>query len=386
MADGYRACLDYIENYWEKLTFSLKEDKGTLIALPHPFVSPSPEGTRYADNQFYWDSYFTVLGLVAAGKIDLARGMVDNLLYLYKRFGIIPMRNHYYSLGISQPPFLTSMALEVFEHTHDKKWLLDVAETAEKELETYWLGEEHRAHKGLSRFLDHYLLHETAEFESGWDRTSRFQDRCLDMLPIDLNCCLYKYEVDLAHIFTLMGDDKKKLRYQKAADERKCAILKLMHDPVEGYFFDYNFQTDMRSTFYSVAGFFPLWAGMLTTREATRVRDALKHFEHAGGVANTQLSLLMQPYRQWDYPNGWPCMQWIVIKGLLNYGYHEDAERVAAKWLDLNAHLFEKTGEMWEKYDVVNGDVGKSGRYPLQHGFGWTNAVFVRLCAEFGWK
>jgi alpha,alpha-trehalase len=385
MSSPYRECLAYIENHWDKLTFSLPQDSGTRIGLPNPFVSPTAERGRYAYDQFYWDSYFIILGLIASGRVGLAKGMVDNFAYLYRRFGIIPMRNHYYTLGISQPPFLTSMAREVFEQTGDTEWLLDIAEVAEQELQNYWLGHEHRAHKGLSRYWDHYILHETAEFESGWDRTSRFQDQCLDFLPVDLNSLLYKYEADLAQIFALAGDTKKKQRYQRAADARRRAMAKLTQDPVDGFFFDYNYKKDMRSSFYSLAGFFPLWAGLVTGEEAIRAHGALRHFEHAGGLANTQMSLLLEPFRQWDYPNGWPCLQWITIKGLLNYGFRSDAERLAKRWLDLNVRIFNDTGKLWEKYNTVGYTVGISGRYPIEHGFGWTNAVFLKLCKEFGW-
>jgi len=54
------------------------------------------------------------------------------------------------------------------------------------------------------------------------------------------------------------------------------------------------------------------------------------------------------------------------------------------KWLDMNKKVFNKTGKFWEKYDVVKYDVGKSGLYPTQSSFGWTNAIFLKLVNTFG--
>src|SRR5579863_4506516 len=114
----YQQSLDYIKRYWPKITFNLPQDRGIHIGLPYKFVSANAE--LFRNDQFYWDTYFTVLGLVASKKVSLARGMVDNLLRLYRRFKIIPMRNKLFNLGISQPPFLTSMILEIFSQTKDE--------------------------------------------------------------------------------------------------------------------------------------------------------------------------------------------------------------------------------------------------------------------------
>jgi alpha,alpha-trehalase len=78
-------------------------------------------------------------------------------------------------------------------------------------------------------------------------------------------------------------------------------------------------------------------------------------------------------------------MQWVVIQGLKNYGYIDEAKRITDKWLNLCNRVFEKTGYFWERYDVVKGTVhtegtaGAEGRYPAQKGFAWTNGIFSKL-------
>jgi alpha,alpha-trehalase len=107
----YKECLQYIEGYWKELTCTHHKDRFIHLGLPHKYITPSTD--IFKKDQFYWDSYFTIIGLVKCGRIALAKGMVDNLAFLFNRFKIVPMRNRYYNIGISQIPFLTSMILEV---------------------------------------------------------------------------------------------------------------------------------------------------------------------------------------------------------------------------------------------------------------------------------
>jgi alpha,alpha-trehalase len=383
--EPYIDCIRHIERQQELLTRHYLKDAGIYIGLPYHFISPNND--IYRDDQFYWDTYFIILALVVSQHAQLAKGMVGNLLYLFKRFGIIPMRNRFFNLGISQPPFLTSMIEEVYTATHDRQWRRQATLVAEEELRTYWMderrAERHLVFRGLSRYVDHYILHQTAEQESGWDTTSRFGDHTLDILPVDLNACLYKYEKDLAHFYKEAGELARSQHYDKKAKARKKAMSELMWNGAKGFFFDYNYERGEQIGFYSLAGFYPLWAKMVSRERALHIVKRLPIFEYEWGLANTQKEGLFEPFRQHDYPNGWPQQHWIVIKGLLNYGFVEQAERIAQKWLDGNKKVFTATGLFWEKYDVVEGAVGRPDRYPTQNGFGWTNAVFMRLLWEF---
>lgn len=384
--NNYKECLSYIEKQWKNFTHYHPKDKHITIGLPHPFVSPN--GIIYKNDQFYWDSYFVILGLVKCGRAKLAKGIVDNFLFMQKRFGIIPMRNRYYNLGTSQPPFLTSMINEVLSEIKDKRWKKKAMAAAEKEFTTYWMHEKltevHLVYKGLSRYCDHYITHAAAEHESGWDMTSRFHDHCLDYLPVDLNSLLYKYEIDLAAFYKSAGNESKHKFYVSLSGKRKRHMHELMWNADKGFYFDYDYAHKKQSAFYSIAGFYPMWANLATASQAEKMAENLHEFEYPFGLANTQSTKLADEYRQHDYPNGWPHQQWIVIKGLLNYGYNEEAVRIAKKYLDLNKKLFKETGKFWEKFNVVKGEVAYSERYATQPGFGWTNAVFVRIVSELG--
>jgi alpha,alpha-trehalase len=74
---------------------------GSLIPLPYPYIVP---GGRFQEI-YYWDSYFTMLGLSVSGRFDLIENMVDNFSFLIKTLGHIPNGNRSYYISRSQPPF-----------------------------------------------------------------------------------------------------------------------------------------------------------------------------------------------------------------------------------------------------------------------------------------
>ncbi len=194
----------YIEDYWQACltpaggaTFGGKRNLVMhfgQIKLPNAIISPND--SYFAGTQFYWDTYFTILGLVDSQRLNLAEGMVDNLCYLYDKFGLVPARNSWTSFGRTQPPFLTRMAFDIYEHTGDKlalpkiAWLDKVMAYAQREYETVWTsGRRLESTSGLSRYSPKYLHGSLAVFESGWDMSSRFQ-KGKPILPVDLNCLL----------------------------------------------------------------------------------------------------------------------------------------------------------------------------------------------------
>ncbi|KAJ2368936.1 alpha,alpha-trehalase nth1, partial [Coemansia sp. RSA 2607] len=224
---------------------------GRLVYRPLPFVVP---GGRF-NEQYGWDSYFEALGLLVDGRCQLAKNMVDNFAYEIKHYGKILNANRSYYLTRSQPPFLTDMILKVFEalpakNDDEKKrnheWLQRSFDAAITEYLTVWMAEPRLDEKtGLSCYhptgigmppetesthfdhtvkpyaerlgvsveeykqlyqsdqiiepeLDAYFVHDRAVRESGHDTSYRLERRCANLATVDLNCLLYKYEVDIA--------------------------------------------------------------------------------------------------------------------------------------------------------------------------------------------
>ncbi len=387
---------EYIADYWPKLTRYHPKDDDSLLGLPHPYLVPAyEEGHEFDFNElYYWDSYFMVQGLLDEQHKELVMGILDDLMNLYKRFKIIPNASRTYLTGRSQPPFLTGFILDVYKaYNPGKAWLKSSMQVAESEYHTVWMGTTkpnvRQVHKGLSRHYDVNYLHDLAEAESGWDLTPRFGRKCLNYLPVDLNSLLYKYEMDFAHTADILGQKVEAKAWEQAAHQRKNAMNDLMWSDIRGLYYDHNYIKGHRGSVSSLAAYYPMWAGLATERQAERLVNALRRFENKGGLATTDAPALSKMVpgslpTQWAHPNGWAPLHFMVVKGLQHYGYKEDARRIALKWVKTNLDWFNKNGVFLEKYNVVQPDKPPvKGVYPSQTGFGWTNAVFERFCAEF---
>jgi alpha,alpha-trehalase len=144
--------------------------------------------------------------------------------------------------------------------------------------------------------------------------------------------------------------------------------------------------TNKRGPVWSLAAFYPMWAGVDTEETAAGVMSNLDKFEYEGGlVTSAKKPQVHTPLAaQWSYPNGWAPLHLVAVEGMERYGYHVAAERIARKWLNTNLVKFEETGEFLETYNVVDVEAEAGpGVYPHQVGFGWTNGVFVRLCHKY---
>lgn len=386
----------YIENYWAKLTRYHPKDDETLLGLPNKYLVPAfEEGHEFDFNElYYWDSFFMVQGMLDQEHKELVVGVLENLLYIFERFKVIPNASRTYLMGRSQPPFLSSFILEVYQtYGMDKKWLRRATKLAQAEYHNVWMGHSkpnaRLVYEGLSRYYDVNYLHDLAEAESGWDYTPRFNHKALNYLPVDLNALLYKYERDFAYIARILENEEEAKKWDQAAQTRKVTMNKLMWSELRGLYYDYNYVKEHRGSVSSLAAYYPMWAGLVDEKQAARLVNSLKKFEHKGGLATTdapQVGNLVPGAMptQWAYPNGWAPLHLVVVKGLQRYGYHEEARRVAMKWLKTNLDWFNKHHIFLEKYNVAQpGKPPVKGVYPSQTGFGWTNAVFERFCREF---
>jgi len=394
--DDVSAARAYIAEYWHHVERFHPKDDETLLGLPKPYLVPSYDETASFDynEMYYWDSYFICQGLYDEAHQKLAAGILENMLHLFKRFKVIPNASRTYLMGRSQPPFLTSFILEIYDVCKPgDKWLKEAISVAKQEYAIVWMGvkkpNDRQAYRGLSRYYDINMTHDLAEAESGWDYTPRFGHKALHYLPVDLNALLYKYEMDFALVARKFNDESEARKWEEAAAARKAAMDELMWDRIRGLYYDYNYVKKRRGNISSLAAYFPMWAGMVDEAQAAALVRALRRFENKGGLATTD-SLPVKQYvmgsmpTQWAYPNGWAPLQLIVIRALERYGYHEDAERIAMKWLRCNLSWFETHGIFLEKYNVVNPEKPPvKGVYPSQTGFGWTNGVFERLCQDY---
>lgn len=143
------------------------------------------------------------------------------------------------------------------------------------------------------------------------------------------------------------------------------------------FYFDYDYVENKKTNSLNLAAAFPLFFKIATDEQATGVAKMLKErFLFNGGLVTTTETT----DQQWDAPNGWAPLHWMSVQGLENYGYSDLAIDIATRWITLNKKVYENTGKMMEKYNVVDTNlIAGGGEYPAQDGFGWTNGVYLAL-------
>ena len=396
----------HITALWKVLTREKDEAiKGSsLIPLPYPYIVP---GGRFKEI-YYWDSYFTMLGLAEDGKVDMIENMVKNFTFLIDEIGHIPNGNRSYFVSRSQPPFFALM-VDLLAQLKGDEILVSYLPSLEKEYEFWMSPNSNRTvnYKGvlLNRYFDNKnfpreesyeedvnlkgkfenpMLHIRAACESGWDFSSRwFEDynnreeiRATDILPVDLNCLLYYLEHIIYRANTLSGNQGNVAKYKKLSQNRFKAIQDVFYHDEEKYFVDINVEKG-KLEHPSLAMLFPLFFKIAKQDQADAVALKIENdFLQDGGVVTT----LLQTGEQWDFPNGWAPLQWIAVKGLDNYGHQKLALEIAKRWCALNDKVFKNTGQMMEKYNVVDLTLkAGGGEYEVQEGFGWTNGVYLAL-------
>lgn len=401
--DGIDSVRTFIRSSWEKTIRHNPRDEGTHIGLPYPYTVPSISGMF--QELYYWDTFFTGEGLILDGRVDLARNNAENMLSLVERYGKMLNGNRTFYTNRSQSPYLSMMIAAVYDATGDKEWLRKVLPGLEKEYR-FWMTEritpvglnrhgnnatdedklafipvlQERLGKnfkteGLSREeLLQIGSNHIAEAES-WDFNPRYKMRCMDFCPVDLNSNLYFYEKNFERFYRELGDKTVSKKWAAAADKRKNLIRKYLRDQKTGMYYDYDYVNGVRSDVTSGAVFNLLFARAIDPREAEGVLKALKLLEHPYGIATCE----DKPYDfqyQWSFPNGWAPVQYLAVRGLNNYGYTEDARRIAQKYVNIVVRNFEQTGNLWEKYNIVEGNVNVSDEYEMPAMIGWTAGIF----------
>jgi alpha,alpha-trehalase len=416
--------LQHISRLWTELERRNRRDKGSLIALPYKYIVP---GGRF-DEQYYWDSYFIMLGLASEGRWDDIEGMLKNFVHMIRKFGFIPTANRTYFLSRSQPPFFSHMVRLYSEHAGKsvlvaylpyllqeyRFWMKGRSKISKQKHHAYLrlvqtksgvflnryydnkltprpesLREDtDTAEKAISRELDRLYLHLRAGAESGWDFSSRwFMDpsdistiHTADILPIDLNCLLYELEQTIADAYSVLRQPLLRHKFRKLAHKREQAINDYCWDEQMGYYNDYNFHHQEMTGRATLAGIFPLYAKIASKKQAKLVAQKIEtDFLRTGGLVTT----LVDNGQQWDAPNGWAPLHWVAIIGLRNYGYDDLAKTIKDRWLKTNTTVYASQHKLVEKYDVVSANNhGDGGEYPVQDGFGWTNGVLAALMNE----
>jgi len=358
-------------------------------------------------------------------KTALIRGLVENFAYLIDKYGFIPNGTRTYYLTRSQPPFFAMMVALLAKDDGNSVYIkyqpelireynfwmrgvnkLQTGNTAFNTvkmpggeiLNRYWddsnlpreesFKQDVEAAKTAKQAPGDFYRNMRAAAESGWDFSSRWfagndlqSIRTTDLVPVDLNCLLYNLELTIAKSYQLQGKHHDYLLYHDKATAREKAILKYCWDENKGWFMDYDWKLKHTTPNLTLAGVFPMEFNIATAHQAGKEAIIIKtKFLKHGGLVTT----LNRSGQQWDSPNAWAPLQYMAIDGLSNYHQTGLASTIARTWIKTNEGVFNSTGKLMEKYNVVDTDIkAGGGEYPLQDGFGWTNGVLLNLIDHY---
>ena len=414
----------HIDALWDSLTrrTSSAPPYSSLIPLPQPYVVP---GGRFREI-YYWDSYFTMLGLAESGRRDLLEEMVRDFAYLIDRFGHVPNGARTYYLSRSQPPFFFEMVALLSPNDPDAAFARYLPQLRREY--TFWMDgagglRPHCAHRRVVAMPDGAILNRywddrdsprdesyaqdvelarasgraprevyrniRAAAESGWDFSSRwFADGhtrtsidTTEIVPVDLNALLFGLERAIRAGCARLGDESCARDFAQHARARRAAADRYLWSAEAREYFDYHWSDDRPISQPSAAMLYPLFTGLASEAQAAAVAQAtIRDLLAAGGIVTTPSST----GEQWDAPNGWAPIQWIAVSGLLQYGQQALATTVACRWMRNVEGVYKRSGKLVEKYDVIAvGHSGGGGEYPTQDGFGWTNGVMRKLMALY---
>lgn len=424
IADKHKPVEQHVEELWTVLSRQPDKESGSLLPLPYSYIVP---GGRFGEI-YYWDSYFTMLGLQASGRIDTIENMVNNFSHLIDALGYIPNGNRTYYIGRSQPPFF-SLMVKLLSEEKGEDIVVKYLPQLEKEYKFWMTGAEllnendkclHRSVQMpdgeiMNRYWDvndtprpeSYredveLAHQSGQndkiiyrhlragAESGWDFSSRwFKDgktfttiHTTEIIPVDLNCLLQHLEEMIGTGYQLKKNNAEETKYKSLAIKRKAAIQKYCWNDEQKFYVDFDIVGGKKKNNLSAATVFPLLFNVADERQVKRVAGIISEkLLYPGGLVTTPAIT----GQQWDAPNGWAPLQWMAIRGLENYGYNELAKDIAQRWIKLNKDVFARTGKLMEKYNVIDTKLeAGGGEYPGQDGFGWTNGVLLALMKKYG--
>jgi len=415
--DTSKSAEEHVISLWPvlKRVSDAKNEGSTLIPLPQPYIVP---GGRFRE-VYYWDSYFTMLGLAESGEFELIDDMLENFAHLIETVGHIPNGNRTYYITRSQPPFFSQMVALLAEKQGDSVYT-KYRKALRKEYD-FWMDGKHAVNTPvfhcvatsygiMNRYFDRGVSPREESYredynqvqkvnggekmysdlrsgaESGWDYSSRwFADGrsietiiTTDIIPVDLNSLLYGLEAVLLRCYP--EDKMFRKTLENSMIGRKKFLNEVCWNASDGIYEDFNWLKQKQTGEPSLAMTFPLFFNMASQQQADNIAEYIEnHFLKPGGVVTT----LKNTGEQWDAPNGWAPLQWMTIIGLENYGHEELANIIAQRWVKLNEKVYANTGKFVEKYNVEDMTLNAGGgEYPVQDGFGWSNGVYLALKAR----
>ena len=407
MKSKYELTSEYIQSAWKS---AIKSGNG-VFSLPFDYVPPCINGEL--TDLYYWDTYFTNLGLFCDGFGEYALGNIENLKFCLRKFGCVPNICRANGAEVaSQPPLLSLMIAYAYEQTHDNAALRSGYEALLCEYD-FWMNER-LAPNGLNRYgtnckneaqlvsiADWYAArvkkdiasltrsekvclaqNSIAEGESGEDHTRRFGGIAMQVNPVDLNCYMYLFEQNMAFFCGILRISDKTLWLERA-QSRLQKIREYCYDQSTGVYYDYNFVTKERTGIICAACYLPYVAGI--SSDVTALDKINRKLIYPYGAVSCEYFPPNGETYQWGYPNTWAPHNYYAYLANIRVGNTETAEKIRKNFLSVVADCFVKEKKLYEKYDAVSGGKATVDEYGTPEMLGWTAGVFqyfYKICKE----
>lgn len=332
-----------------------------------PIICPST--TTYSRGIWLWDTGFQVMGLVSGKEkaIELAKNQIRVMVENQHSDGRIPREvwadgPRFFGMGVQAPGILSLAALEIYRVTGDWFFIEEIYDRLRKNHEWFERNTD----------PDRDGLYTWSGADSGWDSSPRWDQKVSG--AVDLSCWMYLDRVLLAEMSSILGKEGMATAYHSRAKQTAQRIQRWMWDATDGLFYDVG-PGPRAIRIKTPASFFPMFVGIASKEQASRMVEALtdpKTFWTRYPVPCAAQDVPgFNPNKYWK-GNVWVNLNWIVIQGLRRYDYHRLADELSGRTLD----LIMQHPVSQEYYNPLTGE-GLGAKY-----YGWTAALFIRLCNE----
>ncbi|MCB1105768.1 MAG: hypothetical protein KDK74_13630, partial [Cephaloticoccus sp.] len=299
----------HIDAHWEQ-TFRDSSQAPTAreFPLPRPHTVPSTDPCMWLF--FYWDSYFTNLGLLRQNRLEQAINNAENVIHCIEQIGLVPNISVRIALNRSQIPVSAVLFEDIFRHTGDLAWLQRAYAALNKEY-AFWMAMRLAPNElntcgtnadpiTLANFYDvishrlvdiptdpvarmQYLRHKMAECEV-WDFNPRFDQHAANFNPVDTNAILYQFEIIAGDFARTLGLPAEESVWRERAAHRRTLIDRYLWNAAKGFYFDYDWAHGRQGQVVSAAPYFALWAGVCSDDQAATLAQNLPLVERAHGL------------------------------------------------------------------------------------------------------
>lgn len=224
-----------------------------------------------------------------------------------------------------------------------------------------------RIWKPLVRYrqaLEKYIRQGNGLYMTDWasmDNSTRNPELKSGGTGVDISSEMVLFDLNMADIAGVTGKPEEAARFRKKAAALSTLINQKMWNEKQHFYTDLTVN-GKQSQIKTVAGFWTLLAKVASPARAANLLDQLKN-PATFGTINPVPTLAADEKGFSLTGNYWCGSVWaptntMVIRGLENYGYHEEAYHIAMKHLHLVAEVYKKTGTIWENYAPENATYG----------------------------